>query len=92
MKYVVDRIEDSVVILENLNNKEKLELQKEILPKGIKDGSVVVLKDNKYVLDLEEEQRRRQSILERFNRLKKNWYHKISFFFLLLVEVKKSML
>ncbi|MBQ7104594.1 MAG: DUF3006 domain-containing protein [Bacilli bacterium] len=72
MKYVVDRIEDSVVVLENLNNKEKLELQKEILPSGIKDGSVVVLKDNKYVLDLEEEQRRRQSILERFNRLKKN--------------------
>ena len=72
MKYLVDRIEDSVVILENLNNKEKLELQKESLPKGIKDGSVVVLKDNKYVLDFEEEQRRRQSILERFNRLKKN--------------------
>ena len=72
MKYVVDRIEDNIVVLENLDDKKKIEIDKKQLPKKIKDGTVLVLKDDKYELDIEEEQKRRQNILERFNRLKKN--------------------
>ena len=92
MKYAVDRIEENIVVLENLDDKTKIELKKEELPKEIKDGTILVFKDNKYELDLEKEKNRRQSILERFNRLKKNWYRMISFFFLLLVLIKRSML
>lgn len=72
MKYAVDRIEENIVVLENLDDKTKIELKKEELPKEIKDGTILVFKDNKYELDLEKEKNRRQSILERFNRLKKN--------------------
>ena len=72
MKYAVDRIEENIVVLENLDDKTKIELKKEELPKEIKDGTILVFKDNKYELDLEEEKNKRQSILERFNRLKKN--------------------
>lgn len=72
MKYAVDRIEENIVVLEKLDDKTMIELKKEELPKEIKDGTILVFKDNKYELDLEEEKNKRQSILERFNRLKKN--------------------
>lgn len=71
MRYAVDRIEDNIVVLENINTKEKLEVQKGLLPSNIKDGTILIFENNEYKLDLNEEELRRKKIQERFNRLRK---------------------
>lgn len=71
MKYAVDRIEDNIVVLEDINTKEKQEVQKELLPPNIKDGTILIFENNEYKLDLNEEELRRKKIQERFNRLRK---------------------
>lgn len=71
MKYAVDRIEDNIVVLEDINTKEKQEVQKELLPSNIKDGTILIFENNEYKLDLNEEELRRKKIQERFNRLRK---------------------
>lgn len=71
MKYAVDRIEDNIVVLEDINTKEKQEVQKGLLPSNIKDGTILIFENNEYKLDLNEEELRRKKIQERFNRLRK---------------------
>ena len=70
MKYVIDRIEDNIVVCQNLETKEMVEIEKKLLPQNIKDGNVLLFENNEYKLDLAEEEIRRQRIRERFNRLK----------------------
>lgn len=71
MKYAIDRIEENIVILEDINTKEKIEVEKEVLPLNIKDGTILIYENNEYKLDLNEEELRRKRIQERFNRLRK---------------------
>ena len=71
MKYAVDRIEDNIVVLEDINTKEKQEVKKELLPSNIKDGTILIFENNEYKLNLNEEELRRKKIQERFNRLRK---------------------
>lgn len=70
MKYVIDRIEDNIVICQNLESKEMVEIEKNLLPQNIKDGTILLFENNEYKLDLKEEELRRKRISERFNRLK----------------------
>ncbi len=69
MKYCVDRIEDNLVVLENLENESIIEIDKEKLQDDIHEGSIVVYKDNEYYIDNEEEQKRKESIKNRFSNL-----------------------
>ena len=71
MKYAVDRIEDNLVIMENLETKEIIEIEKDKLPEDIKDGTILIYEDEEYKLDLNEEELRRRQIQDRFNRLRK---------------------
>ena len=70
--FAVDRFEEKVVILENIKTKEKKEVNRELLPDNIKEGSIVKLINNNFILDNDEEQKRRQEILERFKNLRKS--------------------
>ncbi len=72
MKYAIDRIEENIAILEDINTKEKIEINVEELPKEIKEGNILLFKDNKYIIDEDEEEKRRKIILEKFNKLKRN--------------------
>lgn len=71
MKFSVDRIEDNIVVLESIENNEIREVDISLLPEGIKEGSILVLNNDIYELDLNEEELRRKRIQEKFNRLKK---------------------
>ena len=71
MKYAIDRIEDNIVVIENLETKEIIEIEKDKLPNDIKDGSILIHQNDEYTLDLDEEELRRKQIQDRFNRLKK---------------------
>ena len=72
MKYAVDRIEGNIAVCENLDTKETIEIELSLLPKRVKDGTILIYENNKYKIDKEEEEKRRRAILEKFNRLKKN--------------------
>lgn len=67
----IDRIENSIAILENITTKEKKEVDITLLPKNIKEGSIISYKDNSYHQELSLEEKRRQEILEKFRKLRK---------------------
>lgn len=69
-KYSVDRIEEDIIVLENIDNKEIIEINKSELDFEVVDGNILRLIDGKFVLDKEIEVKRKESLRERLNRLK----------------------
>ena len=74
MKYVVDRIEEDKVVLENLSNKEQKIISLTDLNFNVREGNIISLEDNEYVLDLNTEKIRKEKLRNRFNKLKKRDY------------------
>ena len=70
MKYSVDRIEDNIVILQDLDTKEIKEVLKKDIGIRVKDGDILVYKDNKYMKDKKIKEDRIKLIQEKMNRLK----------------------
>ena len=68
----IDRIEENIAILENRTTQELKEVDITLLPSNIKEGSIVSYENNIYTLELSKEEKIRQEILERFQRLRKN--------------------
>ena len=71
MKYVVDRIENNIIILENLKDKSILEIPKDKINFLVKDGDVLYYDNNRFRLDLETKKKRIELIKEKFNKVKK---------------------
>ena len=71
MKYAIDRIEENIVTLENLDNNEIININISNLPKNIKEGTILKYENNTYIIDKKEEIERRNRIQEKFNKLKK---------------------
>ena len=69
-KYSVDRIEEDIIVLENIDNKEIIEINKSELDFEVVHGNILRLIDGKFVLDKETEVKRKESLRERLNRLK----------------------
>ena len=72
MKYAVDKIINDIVQLENTETNEKYEIDINILPFSIHEGSIITIKNGIYYLDEKEEDKRRKMIEERFRRLRDN--------------------
>lgn len=71
MKFSVDRIEENIVIIQNLTTKEIIEISKDVLPNNIQDGSIITYENNKYVLDHKYKKKRETIIREKIDRLKR---------------------
>ena len=71
MKYSIDRIEENIAILENLEDGTKKEVNIKLLPENIVEGNIIIEKET-YELDIAEEQTRRNSLKSKFDSLKKN--------------------
>ncbi len=69
MKYAIDQIIDNIAILENIETKEKLEVDTKLLPKNVKEKNVLVEKNGKYFKDKKEEEARLKRIEEKLKRL-----------------------
>ena len=69
-KYSVDRIEENIIVLENIENKEIIEINKCELDFEVVDGNILKLVDGKFELDQKAEVSRKESLRERLNRLK----------------------
>ena len=71
MKYVVDRIEEDIAVLENLETKEMKNINITELDFNVREGNILSFEDNKYILDLNTEKLRKEKLRNRFNKLKK---------------------
>lgn len=72
MKYSVDRIEGDIVILDNIETNEIFQVKISELGFDVKEGNIISIDNGKYVLDLNEEVRRKNSLRERMERLRRN--------------------
>ena len=70
MIYIVDRIENNIAVLENKETNEIINIDISLLPANLKEGNVLRYENNTYILDNDEEEKRRQLLLEKFNKLK----------------------
>ena len=62
MKYIIDRIENGFAVCETEEMKI-VNIPLDILPEELKEGSVLLFEEGKYVLLAEEEKERRDRIL-----------------------------
>ena len=68
--YIVDRIEENLVILESRTIRRMEEIEIDKFPKNIKEGDIVDYIDNKYIINKEKTIETKNNIRNRFNRLK----------------------
>lgn len=71
MKYSIDRIENDIAVLENIDTNELIEVEISLLPEKIKEANIVIYEDDEYKLDQQTEETRKKDLLSRFNKLKK---------------------
>mgnify|MGYP003404929399 CR=1 FL=1 len=68
--YIVDRIEENYVILENRTNKRMEEVEIYKFPENIKEGDIIDFIYNKYIINEQKTIETKNNIRNRFNRLK----------------------
>ena len=71
MKYVIDRIEEDKVVLEDLSTRETKVIKLSELDFKVREGNIISYENNKYNLDLNTEKIRREKLRNRFNKIKK---------------------
>lgn len=71
MMYIVDRIEEDIVILEEYYTKEIIKIDKRILSNELHEGSIIKKENDKYYLDESDEIKRRNELIAKFMNLRK---------------------
>ena len=72
MKCAVDKIDNGVVLLENIKDNSKVEVSLDKLPLDVKETDILVYKNNKYEKDDNEKEERLRLIEEKMNKLRKD--------------------
>ena len=68
--FALDRYEGDYAILENLETKEKREVLCSLLPEALHEGVLLNYVDDKYILEPSLEEKRRNDLRARLNKLK----------------------
>lgn len=71
MKYAVDKIEDDIVLLENILNGKKIMVKKEDFLFPVKETDIVIKKDDAYLKDDKEKEDRIKVIKAKMEALRK---------------------
>jgi len=69
--FTVDRIEGNYAVCENRQTGEFINISLYILPENIHSGDILKYIDGKYIVDIAVRNSLKESIQDRFNRLKK---------------------
>ena len=69
MKFAVDKIENNIVVLENLNDSSIIEVPLILIP-TVKEKDIIIYENNTFKFDLEEKEKRELSIQEKMARLR----------------------
>lgn len=72
MKFAVDKIDNGVVLLENIKDNSKVEVSLDKLPFDVKETDILVYKNNKYEKDDNEKEERLRLIEGKMNKLRKD--------------------
>lgn len=67
--YTVEKIENNIVILEDRNKNIFFNTNKNILPENIKEGDILDLVDNKYIINEKSTKEIKEKIRNKFNSL-----------------------
>ena len=67
--YVIDRFEGDLAVCEEQNTKKMININKSKLPAGIKEGSILIFKDQKYILDESKQKEVEERIKSKMNNL-----------------------
>ena len=70
MKYAVDRIEGTVIVLENINTKEIKEISIKDINFKANERDILIYKDNKYFKDEKIKEDRINMLREKLNKVK----------------------
>ena len=70
--YSIDQINENIALLEEIKTKEKINVSLDILPSNVEEGTIVKFENNKYIIDNNEEKRRRYLFRKRLEKLKTN--------------------
>lgn len=70
MKVIIDRFEGKYAICEK-ENKEMIDIETDKIPTGAKEGDVLIIANDKIVVDKESTIERKDNIQDLFNNLKK---------------------
>lgn len=68
--FVVEKIEENIVVLENRDTKELLEIEKKDLPNNLKEGIILDFKDNKFYVNTKKTNLVKDKIRMKFDLLK----------------------
>ncbi len=71
MKWAVDRIEDDIVVLQNIETREVMDVEKNKFDLNVTEGMIVQETPDGFIHDEDEENIRKQVIADKFSRLKK---------------------
>lgn len=69
-KYAVDKIEENIAELENLETGEHTYVNIKKLPVKVKEQDILVYSNKKYILDNKEKEERKRKISKKFAQLK----------------------
>lgn len=61
MQLIIDRFEGNFAVCED-ENKNIVNIKKEVIPKDAKEGDILVLKENKYIVDYIKTENRKKYI------------------------------
>lgn len=71
LKYAVDKIENDIVVLENIKTGEVINESKDNISINVKERDIIIFRDGKYFFDDIEKLKRINMLREKMNRLKK---------------------
>ena len=71
MKYAVDKVEDDIVLLENILNGEKKEVRKECFSFQVKENDIIIVLNGIYKKDNKEKNKRIKMIKAKMEALRK---------------------
>ena len=67
--FTVEKIEGYIVTLEDRNKNTFFNIEKKLLPNNIKEGDILDLKDNKYIINENYTKKVKEDIRNKFNSL-----------------------
>ena len=70
MKYAVDKINEDIAVLENINTGEIININVSEIPNNIKEKDILIFEDNLYRIDKIEKENRINVLREKMNRLR----------------------
>ena len=67
--FTVEKIEDNIVVLEDRNKNTFFNIEKNNLPNNIKEGDILDLVDDKYIINEDSTKKIKEDIRNKFNSL-----------------------